>query len=59
MKEFELILHVELLLIFPFHILAGRRSRNVVMKYTGGTNLGDVVNTEMDFTVAPQEKKWP
>lgn len=59
MKEFELILHVELLLIFPFHILAGERSRNVVMKYTGGTNLGDVVNTEMDCAVTPQEKKWP
>lgn len=53
MKEFELILHVELLLIFPFHVLAGMRSRNVVVKYTGGAKLGDVVNTEMDYTVAP------
>lgn len=58
MKKFELILHVELLLIFPFHILAGMRSKNVVMKYTGGKKLGDV-NTDMDCTIAPQEKKWP
>lgn len=57
MKEFELILHVELLLIFPFHVLSGMRSRNIVVKYTGGTKLGDVVNIEMDYTVEPQKKK--
>jgi len=29
------------------------------MKYSDGTKLGDVVNTEMDCTVIPQKKNWP